>query len=205
MATLSQKVEVEKRVEVEKVEKRVEVERVEKRVEAEKIEEKKEVKAKVVKPRASIFNLKAELEEQSEKESATEGEESEVRVIDRSAAEKLEAKRAAIIEYIGVNRPRFKPLFEAMQIEVAEGGEAMIVVEVATAQLESEVRMMETELMQGVVQVAGVEGYVGLKVVVNEVVVAVRPIKLEDKIAHFTTKYPLTVELTNALDLQADS
>ncbi|MFI3248849.1 MAG: DNA polymerase III subunit gamma/tau [Rikenellaceae bacterium] len=147
-----------------------------------------------------LFDLSAALEQ---KEVVGEGEQAEnsaiERVVDPDSERKLNDTKVQIISYLETWRPRFKAFFETMKIEGCK-----ISIEVPTEELSLEIRRGETELLTEVVKIAALNGVVELDVVVNEEVVVKRPIKLEDRIAHFSQLNPLIVELTKALDMQVD-
>ncbi|MFI3288866.1 MAG: DNA polymerase III subunit gamma/tau [Rikenellaceae bacterium] len=147
-----------------------------------------------------LFSLSGALKDNDVKSSETSATEAVVtRVIDPETEQKLNEAKSRIISYLEAWRPRFKAFFEGMKIEGCK-----IHIEVPTEELSLEIRRGETELLTEVVRIAGVNGAVELDVVVNEEVVVKRPIKLEDRIAHFSKLNPLIVELTKALDMQVD-
>ncbi len=147
-----------------------------------------------------LFSLSGALRDSDVKPSENSAAESVVtRVVDPKTEQKLNAAKSRIISYLESWRPRFKAFFESMRIEGCK-----IHIEVPTEELSLEIRRGETELLTEVVRIAEVNGIVELDVVVNETVVAKRPIKLEDRIAHFSKLNPLIVELTKALDMQVD-
>ncbi len=123
------------------------------------------------------------------------------RVVDPATEQKLTEARDAILNFISSTRPRFTPLFEAMKI--TEGAIELIV---PTTDVEQELRRTELEMMAKIVEIAEIRGYVELRIEVNEEVTkSSRPIKLEDRVAHFASLNPLIAELTKALDLQVDN
>ncbi len=121
------------------------------------------------------------------------------RVVDPETEQKLNDAKVEIIRYLADWRPRFKAFFESMHIEGYR-----IHIEVPTEDLEMEIRRGETELLTQVIQIAKLQGVIELEVTVVEEVTIKRPIKLEDRIAHFSQLNPLIVELTKALDLQVE-
>ncbi len=124
-----------------------------------------------------------------------------VRRIDPATEQKLQEASGAIVELVASTRPRFRPFFEVMKITP----EAIELV-VPTSELELEIRRAEIEMMAKIVELAKVNGYVELRIEVNEEETkSRRPIKLEDRVTHFAELNPLIAELAKALDLQIDS
>lgn len=151
-------------------------------------------------PKSSIFNLQSELM-QGTKQQKEDEEQTVARRVDPNTESKLVAAKEGIIEFVASTRPRFKPFFEVMKFSSTS-----IEVVVPTQELEQEIRRNETELMSHIVELAHIDGFVELRVEVNEDEVRVkRPIKLEDRIVHFTNLNPKIIELTEALDLQVES
>lgn len=162
-----------------------------------------EVKKPQPKPKATspLFSLSAALA-MGDENKASDKEQSESttqRAIDPESERKLNESKSQIINHIAASRPRFKAFFEGMRIEGNK-----ISIEVPTDDLSLEIRRGETELLTEVVRLAQVNGFIELEVVVNEEVKAKRPIKLEDRIAHFTQLNPLIAELAKSLDMQVD-
>ncbi len=157
------------------------------------------------KPRAarrtsSVFSLKEELNQSNgTTEEETTGD--VARKFDPATEQKLGEAKESILAYMSTTRPRFKPFFEVMKIS----SEA-IELTVPTEELKTEIRRAEIDMMAKIVEIAKISGYVELRIAVNEEATkSHRPIKLEDRVAHFSTLNPLISELTKALDLQVDS
>ncbi|MFI3306017.1 MAG: DNA polymerase III subunit gamma/tau [Rikenellaceae bacterium] len=150
------------------------------------------------------FSLKDALSKGSKGGSDEEGEQSQstaARKIDPATEQKLNDKLEAIVNFIASTRPRFKPLFETMKI-TAEA----IELTVPTTDVELELRRTELEIMAKIIEMADVKGFVELRITVDEEVSkSSRPLKLEDRVAHFSNLNPLIAELTKALDLQVDN
>ena len=119
--------------------------------------------------------------------------------VDPAAATKIEAARAKILELISAHRPRFVAAFEQMRISGNR-----IAIAVPTQELHDEIQRSRTSLLQMVIREAGIAGVVELDVTIDEQIRAARPIKLEDRIRHFTEKNPLVAELRQALDMEAE-
>ena len=55
-----------------------------------------------------------------------------------------------------------------------------------------------------VADVAAIEGVVRLEIVLNEVEIKLRPVKVEDRLAHIAGCSPIFDELVKTLDLELD-
>ncbi len=105
--------------------------------------------------------------------------------IDPRSEELLTAHKEAILEYIVAQRPRFKVAFETMTLE----GHT-ISVKVPSSDLKTEIERSKSELLYKVIEITGVQGVVELNLILDEKIVASRPIKIEDKIAHLVAINP---------------
>ncbi len=111
-------------------------------------------------------------------------------------ADKLEQVRDSIMEYISNWRPRFVECFEAMTF--SDGG---ISITVPTSELCEEIERSKVEFLTKVSAIAGLRGKIELNIEINETIRAVRPIRLEDRVAHINNTNPLIGELYKRLDL----
>ena len=116
---------------------------------------------------------------------------------DPECERKVEQSRAAVLEAILNERPRFVVAFEKMRIK----GHT-IDVEVPSQTLYEEIMRSKTEILLSIARTAGVEGSMELEVKVNEKVQAARPIKLEDRIHYMTEKNPMLAELRKVLEME---
>ena len=116
---------------------------------------------------------------------------------DPQSEQKILDRRAAVIEAILSERPRFVVAFEKMKV----AGHT-ITVEVPSQTLYEEIMRSKTEVLLAIARTAGVDGSLELEVKVNEKIKASRPIKLEDRIKYMTEKNPLVLELKKALDME---
>ena len=116
---------------------------------------------------------------------------------DPQSEQKILDRRAAVIEAILSERPRFVVAFEKMTVV----GHT-ITVEVPSQTLYEEIMRSKTEVLLAIARTAGVDGSLELEVKVNEKIKAARPIKLEDRIKYMTEKNPMVLELKKALDME---
>jgi DNA polymerase-3 subunit gamma/tau len=117
--------------------------------------------------------------------------------IDEGCEQKIADKRQAVLDAILNERPRFVVAFERMKV-----CGNIIEVEVPSQTLYEEIMRSKTEILLLIARTAGVNGMMDLKINVNEVVRAARPIKLEDRIRHMNEKNPMLLELKKVLDME---
>ncbi len=115
------------------------------------------------------------------------------------SGEKLEAFKPQLMRYLESWRPRFVPFFETMQIEGYT-----LRIKAPSEEFKLEILRNETQLLGYIVEGAAIDGVVELTITVEEMMESKRPVKLEDRITHFTQLSPTLVELTELLDMQVD-
>ena len=118
-------------------------------------------------------------------------------VIDPLSEQKLNAHHQQMVSAILQERPRFVVAFESMRIEGH-----IIKMEVPSHTLYEEIMRNKTEILLQMARTAGVEGMLDMEIVVNELIKASRPIKLEDRIKFMTEKNPMLLELKKALEME---
>jgi hypothetical protein len=96
--------------------------------------------------------------------------------IDPQSESKLNSHKQQLIEAVLKLHPRFNAAFHKVTFE---GN--VITVEAPTIALESDLNDSRTEICHIIAGVAGVEGQLVLKVVLNEVEVKLMPVKIEDR------------------------
>ncbi len=121
----------------------------------------------------------------------------EPQAFDARSEQKIMERRAAVLEAILRERPRFVVAFEKMKV----AGHT-ITVEVPSQTLYEEIMRSKTEVLLAIARTAGVNGSLELEVKVNEQIKAARPIRLEDRIKHMTEKNPAVLELKRLLDME---
>ncbi|MBO5331805.1 MAG: DNA polymerase III subunit gamma/tau [Alistipes sp.] len=132
-----------------------------------------------------------------EKPKEEEVKQQEPQAFDARSEQKILERRAAVLEAILRERPRFVVAFEKMKV----AGHT-ITVEVPSQTLYEEIMRSKTEVLLAIARTAGVNGSLELEVKVNEQIKAARPIKLEDRIKHMTEKNPAVLELKRLLDME---
>ena len=126
-------------------------------------------------------------------------EESEDRYTDPQSEKKLQENREKFIAAIVAKHPRFSPAFEKTKIR----GNT-ISVEVPSAIMRDDLYNSRSEITEIITDISGIGGVVKLDIVLNEVEVKLRPVKLEDRVAHISDRSPLFDELVTALELELD-
>ena len=126
-------------------------------------------------------------------------EESEDRYTDPQSETKLQENREKFIAAIVAKHPRFSPAFEKTKIR----GNT-ISVEVPSAIMRDDLYNSRSEITEIITDISGISGVVKLDIVLNEVEVKLRPVKLEDRVAHISDRSPLFDELVTALELELD-
>ena len=126
-------------------------------------------------------------------------EESEDRYTDPQSEKKLQESKERFIAAIVAKHPRFSPAFEKTKIN----GNT-ISVEVPSAIMRDDLYNSRSEITEIITDISGISGVVKLDIVLNEVEVKLRPVKLEDRVAHISDRSPLFDELVTALELELD-
>ena len=131
--------------------------------------------------------------------SSVQSEESVDIYTDPQSEAKLTAALDKAVAALVAKHPRFTPAFEKVLIK-----ENTITVEVPTPILRDDLYNSRTEITELFADVAGIEGIVKLEVILNEVEIKLRPVKLEDRLAHVAGCSPMFDEFVKALDLELD-
>ena len=118
---------------------------------------------------------------------------------DPKSEEKLKASQERFVAAIVTKHARFTPAFEHITIT----GNT-ISVEVPTAIMRDDLYNSRSEITDIIADTAGIDGVVKLNIILNEVKVKLRPVKIEDRLAHVAGRSPLFDELVEALDLELD-
>ena len=119
--------------------------------------------------------------------------------IDPQTEAKLEAAREAIVDEIKRERPRFIVGFETMQFA---GHKIKLLV--PSEALRHDIAHASTELLFKIAEIADVNGLIEFDITVKEEERKMRPIRLEDRMAHIEKRNPLYLEFKAALDLDVE-
>ena len=126
-------------------------------------------------------------------------EESEDFYTDPQSESKLRSSMERFIEAIVAKHPRFSPAFESVKVS----GNT-IITEVSSAIMRDDLYNSRGEITDIIADISGVTGVIKLDIVLNETEVKLRPIKLEDRLAHISSKTPLFDEMVEGLELELD-
>ncbi len=135
----------------------------------------------------------------SPRAATTESNETVEVVIDKASQEKLLAARDKILAAIKLKHPRHLSVFENMVVE-----QNTITVKVPSRDQGEELSRSHIELGRELATIAKVNGIVKLEVVIDEHIRADRPIKIEDRLRHMTTKNERLIEMMERLNLDAE-
>ncbi|MBR5464498.1 MAG: DNA polymerase III subunit gamma/tau [Alistipes sp.] len=157
------------------------------------------VRRTTYKPTTLGFSLSALMAEEAKPKNEGEEQRQATPTIDPRAEALLSGARNRILELVRVERPRFYPSFERMEVR----GNA-IAISVPSRELHDEIMRNKTALLLQIAREVGVEGLIELEVTINEAIRAERPIKLEDRMRHIAERCPLLGDLRTALDMEVE-
>ena len=138
-------------------------------------------------------------EAKSEEELAEEALKAIKRDIDPDSEAKLMAVKAEFVKRLMNGRPRLGIVFDTMK---AEGN--VMVLTVASKGAEEEVLLKKMELQNEIAQLAGIEGALDIRVIVNEQIRVARPITLEDRLKYLMGKNERLRDAIEAFSLEAE-
>ena len=119
--------------------------------------------------------------------------------IDPDSEAKLMAVKERFVKSLMNGRPRLGIVFNTMR---AEGN--VIVVTVASQAAEEEVLRQKTELQNEIAELAGIDGALDMRVIVNEQIRVARPITLEDRLKYLVGKNEHMRDIIEAFNLEAE-
>ncbi len=138
-------------------------------------------------------------EAKSEERLAEEALKATKRDIDPDSEAKLMAVKAEFVKRLMNGRPRLGIAFDTMK---AEGN--IIVLTVASKGAEEEVLHKKTELQNEIAEMAGINGALDMRVIVNEQIRVARPITLEDRLKYLMGKNERLRDVIEAFSLEAE-
>ena len=138
-------------------------------------------------------------ESKSAEELAEEALKATKKSIDPDSEAKLMAVKEQFVKRLMNGRPRLGIVFDTMR---AEGN--VIVVTVASQAAEEEVLRQKTELQNEIAQMAGIDGALDIRVIVNEQIRVARPITLEDRLKYLAGKNERMRDIIEAFNLEAE-
>ena len=135
------------------------------------------------------------------KRGAAQGEDAEVAAVsnvDPQSEAKLNAAKASYVKLLMATKPRYGVIFETMRVEANT-----VTVSVASKEIGDDLLRDSREWMGELAAHAGVDGFIELKVIVNEKVKTAKPITLEDRLKFLTNKNAALVTMIEELGLDA--
>ena len=130
----------------------------------------------------------------------SEGVEEEQTIAGGSDVERrLNDKREAFVAEITRRHPRLIPAFEKVRIEGNK-----VVVEVPTRVLNEDLNSCRSEIQEIIAECAELDGVPLLEIVVNETEIKLRPVKIEDRLAHIASCSPLFEKLVTTMKLNIE-
>jgi DNA polymerase-3 subunit gamma/tau len=145
------------------------------------------------------LSLSAMLAEEEAPKQVEKSEETLQPVIDPNTEQKLRVAATAILAMVRIERPRFYPSFERMELVGNE-----IRISVPSHELHDEIMRNRTALLLQIARKASVEGALELVVSINEEIRAEKPIKLEDRVRYMAERCPRLGTLRTALDMEVE-
>ena len=130
----------------------------------------------------------------------SEGVEEEQTIAGGSDVERrLNDKREAFVAEITRRHPRLIPAFEKVRIEGNK-----VVVEVPTRVLNEDLNSCRSEIQEIIAECVELDGVPLLEIVVNETEIKLRPVKIEDRLAHIASCSPLFEKLVATMKLNIE-
>jgi len=119
--------------------------------------------------------------------------------IDPASEQKIMAIKERWVESLMQSRPRQGVVFDTMTVE----GNT-VVVTVASKAAEDEIVRQKIELLNEIAEVAGVNGALEMRIILNEQIRVARPITLEDRLKHMVGKNERLLHMIEHLELDAE-
>ncbi len=119
--------------------------------------------------------------------------------IDPASEQKIMAIKERWVESLMQSRPRQGVVFDTMTVE----GNT-VVVSVASKAAEDEIVRQKIELLNEIAEVAGVNGALEMRIILNEQIRVARPITLEDRLKHMVGKNERLLHMIEHLELDAE-
>ena len=120
-------------------------------------------------------------------------------VVDSDSEAKLERAKSDIIAQMCKQRPRLITAFEQIGFKANK-----VVLTAPTEVLKEELYAAKEDILTHIAQIAGVEGVLEMEVLVREVKLNLKPIKLEDRIEHIRKVAPEFDTLQKMFDLDIE-
>ena len=120
-------------------------------------------------------------------------------VIDEESEAKMMREKEAIIKRMCADRPRFISAFENIEFE---GN--VVKLAVPSDALKDELLGERFWILKGIAEVANIKGSLDMKIEIKEIDFKLKPIKLEDRVAHIRKVMPEFEYMQKALDMDVE-
>jgi hypothetical protein len=120
-------------------------------------------------------------------------------VIDEDSEAKMLQEKGAIIKRMCADRPRFISAFENIEFE---GN--VVKLAVPSEALRDELLGERFWILKGIAEMANVKGSLDMKIEIKEIDFKLKPIKLEDRVAHIRKVMPEFDYMQKALDIDVE-
>ena len=129
----------------------------------------------------------------------TDGESKAAIVIDPESEEKMKAVKAQIVAKMCSDRPRFVSAFEVIDFE---GN--VVKLSVPSEALKDELIGERFWILKDIAELAGVKGSLDMKIEIKEMDFKLKPIKLEDRVAHIRKAMPEFDYMQKTFDMDVE-
>ena len=119
--------------------------------------------------------------------------------LDPKSEEKLLATKERFVATILELHPRLNMAFDKMTISGNK-----LTVEVPVQTLADDLKNNRSQILDLIAETAQINGSLEMEIILNEIEVKTRPVKLEDRLEHIAGCSPLFSKIVEALDLEAD-
>ena len=120
-------------------------------------------------------------------------------VIDEESEAKMMREKEAIIKRMCADRPRFISAFENIEFE---GN--VVKLAVPSDALKDELLGERFWILKGIAEEANIKGSLDMKIEIKEIDFKLKPIKLEDRVAHIRKVMPEFEYMQKALDMDVE-
>ena len=120
-------------------------------------------------------------------------------VIDEESESKMLKEKKAIIKRMCADRPRFISAFENIEFE---GN--VVKLAVPSEALRDELLVERFWILKAISEMAGIKGFLDMKIEIKEIDFKLKPIKLEDRVAHIRKVMPEFDYMRTAFDIDVE-
>ena len=120
-------------------------------------------------------------------------------VVDEESEAKMLKEKEAIIKRMCADRPRFISAFENIEFE---GN--VVKLAVPSEALRDELLVERFWILKAISEMAGIKGFLDMKIEIKEIDFKLKPIKLEDRVAHIRKVMPEFDYMRTAFDIDVE-